>query len=155
MLVEGGAYDGHTSTFTVRDNLLTLPIDIHTVLSSLGPSLLHRHPLLCEEGTRPSSVSPGSALTAAAPRGLNRRSSRVHRVQAEFFRCNTSHTSGYTTEGWSVSTGGSVGQHRSGLRAQSRACGKRPWAPVQLLSQGTFRGQHWSRAIQCAHPLSL
>ena len=63
MLVEGGAYDGHTSTFTVRDNLLTLPIDIHTVLSSLGPSLLHRHPLLCEEGTRPSSEREGSVET--------------------------------------------------------------------------------------------
>lgn len=61
-------------------------------------------------------------------------------MKAEFFRCSTSHTTGSATEGWSVSTGGSVGQHCSGLRAQSRDCGKRPWAPVQLLSQETFGG---------------
>lgn len=76
-------------------------------------------------------------------------------MKAEFFRCSTSHTSGSATEGWSVSTGASVGQHGSGPKAQSRACGKRPWAPVQLLSQGTFQGHRWSRAIQCAHPLPV
>ena len=104
---------------------------------------------------RPLSLPWVCPVTAAAPRGLNPRSSRVHRVKAEFFRCSTTHTSGSATEGWSVSTGASVGQHGSGPRAQSRACGKRPWSPVQLLSQGTFKGPRWSRAIQCAHPLPV
>ena len=104
---------------------------------------------------RPLSLPWVCPVTAAAPRGLNPRSSRVHRVKAEFFCCSTTHTSGSATEGWSVSTGASVGQHGSGPRAQSRACGKRPWAPVQLLSQGTFKGHPWSRAIQCAHPLPV
>ena len=104
---------------------------------------------------RPLSLPWVCPVTAAAPRGLNPRSSRVHRVKAEFFCCSTTHTSGSATEGWSISTGASVGQHGSGPRAQSRACGKRPWAPVQLLSQGTFKGHPWSRAIQCAHPLPV
>lgn len=120
-----------------------------------GGRALSSAPSVTSVMPHPLSLPWVCPMTAAAPRGLNPRSSRVRRVKAEFFCCSTSHTSGSATEGWSVSIGGSVGQHRSGLRAQSRDCGKRPWAPVQLLSQETFRGHRWSRAIQCAHPLPL
>ncbi|XP_070630239.1 CMRF35-like molecule 6 isoform X2 [Bos indicus] len=41
-------------------------MNTHTVLSRLGPSLLRRHPLLCEEGTCPSSAFPGSEETFAS-----------------------------------------------------------------------------------------
>ena len=48
------------------ERTLAPPRNTHTVLSSLGPSLLRRHPLLFEEGTCPSSAFPGSEETFAS-----------------------------------------------------------------------------------------